>query len=157
MTVQGVKLARASTELKARCKDAKVARLDGFNLEARSREALIKLSSAFPQLQPQTKISFQIDATITKEYLGGNHLRIEFRGDMTGFNAVKRVLADYDAKSDFDRKTLLILIRFAEAVGTEAALDMLSEKVGPFTEEALFDVTAIPNETARRNSTVVIP
>ena len=142
LTVHGLKLERAASELAELCKDRKVETFTGVDLQAKQREGLLKLSSAFPQLPPST-ISLDIQAALDREYDGGNLLEIRYRGNLNGFNAIKSVVANYDARLDFDRKTLIVKVRFSEPQQASNLVEVLRSKLGPFTEEALFDVTLI--------------
>jgi hypothetical protein len=142
LEVQSVKLERAARDLEAKCKDQKITSIGGIDFHARTREGLLKLSSAFPQLHP-AKVTLKLDATLSREHAGGNHLQLVYRGDLQGFNAVKTVVANYEARSDFDRKDLRVEVRFPELKEPAEVLDLLLSKVGPFTGESLFDVALV--------------
>ena len=142
LTVHGLKLERAASELAELCKDRRVETITGVDLQAKQREGLLKLSSAFPQLPPST-VSLDIQAALDREYDGGNLLEIRYRGNLNGFNAIKSVVANYDARLDLDRKTLIVKVRFSEPQQASSLVEVLRSKLGPFTEETLFDVTLV--------------
>jgi len=149
LEVQSVKLERAARDLEARCKDQKISSVAGIDFHARTREGLLKLTSAFPQLHPAT-ITVKIDATISHEHTGGNHLQIVYRGDLQGFNSIKTVVSNYEARTEFDRRELWVEVRFLEPKDPTEVLEMLRRKVGPFTEESLFDVALIQQTTVEK-------
>jgi hypothetical protein len=141
--VKDMSLGRAAPEIKAKFDDKGVEEVSSAEFVAFNRTALSRLASAGPQFV-QAKLKFRIRALIDQRNEGKNLLRIEYEGDLAGFNASKPVLVNYEGRSDFSDCDIKLDVSFEPPITAAAFIELLAEKVGSFTQDSVFNIIVQP-------------
>ena len=148
MKVEKVKLERAAGDLLVKAQENEVEKFGSVLLRAGDREALTKLLMALPQFG-KVEMKFNLGFTINMRPQGGNNLTLKYEGNRAGVDAIKSVLVNYEAKQPLSSHDLLVEINYPEGIMAKEFCDLLGNKVGQFTAEALFTVTVRPKEEAQ--------
>lgn len=143
--MEKVKLERAAGDLSAKAIDGQVEAFRSVTIRAVDRDAMIKLLMALPQFG-KAEMRFSLSFTINQRPQGGNNLTLKYEGNRAGVEAIKSVLVNYEAKQPFSSHDLLVDIDYPEGIRAKDFCDILGTKVGEFTAEALFSITARPME-----------
>lgn len=138
-------------ELMPQLQDQDVERVEMLELKAKERGDLAKLALALPQFLG-AEIRFNVQAVINREWeMGGkgNFMKLEYRGDAKGFQEIKQVLLNYDAKQNFSDANLRVQFRWEGGLSIADLKALLGEKVAQFTGEALFQAEVTPAKEAK--------
>lgn len=136
------------------CKDLELKIIDGdiqkfewIRIRATNRNSLIKLTNALPQFG-KVDMDFHVNFVINQRPSGGNLLELRYEGNRDGFNSLRQIVTNYEAKADFSAHDLSMMIKFADGIGSEALVKLLKDKIAMFTGEELYSLEAEPMERA---------
>lgn len=142
LRVEGRTMGGISEGLKVLMEDRDVEQIAALELQPKGRSDLARLALALPQFHG-ADIRFDLEAVLNREHAGGNFLRTQYKGDLKGFQDLKAVLINYEAKESFSMSTLRVMLKWPDGLDAIAFLALMN-KVANFTGESIFTAIATP-------------
>ncbi|KAF5048372.1 hypothetical protein DSECCO2_450780 [anaerobic digester metagenome] len=134
-------------DLELKIIDGDIQKFEWIRIRATNRNSLIKLTNALPQFG-KVDMDFHVNFVINQRPSGGNLLELRYEGNRDGFNSLRQIVTNYEAKADFSAHDLSMMIKFADGIGSEALVKLLKDKIAMFTGEELYSLEAEPMERA---------
>jgi len=141
LSFKRLKIERIQEDLKLKIIDGDIKRFEWIRIRATNRNSLIKLINALPQFG-KVDMEFHLHFVINQRPSGGNLLELRYEGNRDGFNSLRQIVTNYEAKAEFSSHDLSILIKFTDGIGSEALVKLLKDKVAMFTGEELYSLEA---------------
>jgi len=91
-------------------------------------------------------MDFYVNFVINQKPFGGNLLELRYEGNRDGFNSLRQIVTNYEARAEFSSHDLSILIKFHDGIESRALVELLKDKVAMFTGEELYYLEAKPME-----------
>lgn len=142
--VEKKKLERVAGDLLLSAQEKGVDRLEAVTIKAWDRDAMVKLLMALPQFG-KVEMRFDLSFTINLKPQGGNNLALRYEGNRAGLDIIRPVLVNYESKQKLSSHDLVLMLDYPDGITAEELCKILGEKVGAYTAEALFSVTAKPH------------
>lgn len=137
ITVEPKTMSGLLAEVNAKLVDNSVERIDIMYLKASDRDALSRLALAIPQFHGAA-VKFELEATLNKKHLGGNFVNIQYKGDKKGFDQVKTVFINYDAKEKFSASDLKVQFKWGEGISRDELISLIRDKLVNFTGDSVY-------------------
>jgi len=140
-------LSRVATDLIMQMEEKGLEHITKATIIAKDRQGLLRLANASPQFIG-VKWRFDLQAVIDRLHVpeSQSFLRVEYKGDQTGFNSLKPVFSSYDSRQEFSSSDLRTELTYEEPVTLESFRDTIAQKVANFTQESTYTVILYPAE-----------
>jgi len=136
---------RICKDLEPEIIDDNIKKFEWIRIKPTNRSSLIKLTNALPQFG-NVDMDFYVNFVINQKPFGGNLLELRYEGNRDGFNSLRQIVTNYEARAEFSSHDLSILIKFHDGIESRALVELLKDKVAMFTGEELYYLEAKPME-----------
>jgi len=138
-------MSRVATDLILQMEEKGLSHITKVTIIAKDRQGLLRLANASPQFIGALW-SFELEAVIDRLHVPGNFMKLNYKGDQTGFNSLKSIFSSYDPRQEFSSSNLRTDLKFDTPVPLDSFRDTIAQKVANFTQESTYTVILIPAE-----------